>query len=397
MTSVLDKTAKLAEYAAECSRLEIKIYPPDINLSDSDFTIERSGDGIRYGLLAIKNVGVGFLKNILFERDTNGNFRSFADFLARMAAYEQLNKRQVEALVKCGVFDSLGVFRSKLLFKYEEIIDSLLSEKKSNIEGQMDFFAFDDEQADDFAVIYPDIPEMEQNEKLAMEKEAAGRFFSGHPLDGYMEAIKRMNSLSIASVLEFFEDDETRENEPEDAERGVVTVVGIIGEVNIRRTKNGDTMAIFTLEDEFSSIEVVAFPKKYAQFIEEIKAGNIIAVQGNISPRDEAPKILLNGVIKLKKNGEPSPPPQDKKTEKAEAVPVLYLKVPDINGVPYKKTVNLIEIFCGNTEVKIYDEETKKIYSLKNPGTDANPVCLNELKNLLGEDNVKIIIKSKTV
>ena len=399
MSSVLDKTAKLSEYAAECSRLEIKIYPPDINLSGSDFTIERSGDGIRYGLLAIKNVGAGFLKDIFLEKETNGNFRSFADFLARMAACEQLNKRQVEALIKCGVFDSLGVFRSKLLAKYEDIIDSVLSEKKSNIEGQMDLFAFDSEQRqEEFEVVYPDIAEMGLNEKLAMEKEAAGRFFSGHPLDDYMDAIKRMKTLSIASVLEFFEEDETRETELEEAERGVVTVAGIINEVNIRRTKNGETMAVFTLEDEFSTIEVIVFPKKYAQFAGEIKADKIIAVQGNISPgRDETPKILLNGIIKLNKNDGSALPPQPQNQEKSGTGFVLYLKVPDTGGILYKKTLDLTGIFFGGTEVKIYDESTKKIYSQKNPGVDVNPVCLNELKNLLGEDNVKIVEKSKEV
>jgi DNA polymerase-3 subunit alpha len=413
MTSVLHDTVKLSEYAAECSRLNIKIYPPDINSSESDFTIDSGGDGIRYGLLAIKNVGIGFIKNILFERETNGKFKSFSDFLDRMANYEQLNKRQVEAFIKCGVFDGLGVFRSKLLAKYEDIIDSLLNEKKSNIEGQIDLFAFDNESPVSKskgdvgdAVSYPDIPELGLFEKLSMEKEAAGRFFSGHPLNDYIDSIKKLNSLSISSVLEFFE--ETPENEdvgdavlsvppnhPVASRRSSaegnrneksVTVAGIISDVNIKRTKNGDTMAFLTFEDEYSSIEVVVFPKKYTQFFNEVKTDNIIAVQGNISPgRDENPKILLNNIIKLKKNGDAA----DARPSAAET-PVLYIKVPDTEGILYKKAVNLVEIFSGRTEVKIYNESTKKIYSMKNPGTDLDQVFVNELKNLLGEENVKI-------
>ena len=427
MTSVLNKTEKLSEYAAECSRVGIKILPPDINLSDSDFTIDPSGAGIRYGLLAIKNVGAGFLKNILFERETNGKFRSFSDFLLRMASYEQLNKRQVEALIKCGVFDRLGTFRSKLLAKYEDIIDSLLSEKKSNIDGQIDMFAFDDEindaKTDEFAVIYPDIPEMGLQELLSMEKEAAGRFFSGHPLDEYTDAIKRLSSLSIPGVLEFFEEtDENGNNgngeenenptfeefsaakEPNgtnganEKEDRFVTIAGVIGEVNIKRTRSGDSMAFLSFEDEYASIEVVVFPKKYNQFIEELKPGNIIAVQGNISPgKEENPKVFLNNIIKLKKNGNPQPNPivseaseKPEKNEKNEE-PVLYLKVSDSES--YKKAALLIQIFGGKTEVKIYDESTAKIYSVKNPGVTTDPVFIGELESLLGTNNVKMVKK----
>ncbi|MCL2095655.1 MAG: DNA polymerase III subunit alpha [Oscillospiraceae bacterium] len=408
MTSVLNDTAKLSGYAAECQRLNIKIYPPDINLSESDFTIDLSGEGVRYGLLAVKNVGLGFIKNILSERETNGKFKSFGDFLTRMANYEQLNKRQVEAFVKCGVFDSLGVFRSRLLAKYEDVIDSLLNEKKSNIDGQIDLFGFgldDDNNSngngfDDISVIYPGIPELGLFEKLAMEKEAAGRFFSGHPLNDYMENIKRLNTLSISSVLEFFEESqENTESEIKNKESGdkFVTVAGIVGDINIKRTRNGENMAFLTFEDEYSSIEVVVFPKKFAQFFEEIKTDNIIAVQGNISPgREENPKILLNNIIKLKKNGEAAadenPGPEKIKT----GVPVLYLKVPDINNSLYKKAVSLIKIFEGRTEVKFYDESTKKIFSMTNPGVDLNQVCVGELNNLLGKENVKTVYKTKT-
>ncbi|MCL2773077.1 MAG: DNA polymerase III subunit alpha [Oscillospiraceae bacterium] len=439
MTSVLNDTVKLSEYAAECSRLDIKIYPPDINRSESDFTIDLSGDGIIYGLLAIKNVGIGFIKNILFERETNGKFKSFADFLKRISGYEQINKRQIEALIKCGVFDSLGVFRSKLLAKYEEIIDSLLSEKKSNIAGQIDLFSSmmedagdESQEFDDFSIVYPDIPELSLYEKLAMEKEAAGRFFSGHPLDDYIDSIKRLSSLSISSVIEFFDDAHDNQDNQESSdvdysssdksgssrkEDKFVTVAGIIGEVTVKRTKNGDNMAFVTFEDEYSSIEVVVFPKKFAQFYDEIKVDNIIAVHGTISPgKEENPKIFLNSVIKLKRNGDNSQhfasadmvaanehssslqPDTDVRTvygrpAEIPEITILYLKVPNTDSMLYKKAVNLVGIFDGKFEVKIYDESTKKVLSLKNPGADLNQVCVAELRNLLGEENVKIVKK----
>jgi DNA polymerase-3 subunit alpha len=405
MTSVMNDTVKLSEYASECSRLKIKIEPPDINYSESDFSVSPDRS-IRYGLSAIKNVGVGFIKNMIFERETNGVFKSFDDFLKRIIKInsEQMNKRQIEALIKCGVFDSLGVFRSKLLAKYEEMIDNLLNEKRVNISGQMDLFSisismsmsqnseFENANANtSSAAIYPDIPELSRYELLAMEKEASGRFFSGHPIEEYTDALKKLNSLSISNVIEFF-DEESDESTARDK---YVTTAGITGDINIKRTKNGDNMAFFTLEDEFSVIEVVVFPKKYEQFGRELTEGEIIAVNGNISPgREDNAKIYLNNIIRLDKN-ENNEKNGGLANSEMPVIPgksVLYIKVPvfDEENILYKKAVNLIEIFDGSNEVKIYDDSTKKIYSRKNPGADLKPVFLSELANLLGEENVKI-------
>jgi len=326
-----------------------------------------------------------------------------------------MNKRQIEALIKCGVFDSLGVFRSKLLAKYEEIIDNLLNEKKVNIAGQVDLFSDfqDDDKSDSksVAVTYPDIPELSMHAKLAMEKESAGRYFSGHPIDDYTQALQKLKSISISSVIEYFDE----ENEESGTRDKFVTTAGIAGDINIKRTRNGDDMAFFTLEDEFSAIEIVVFPKKYAQFGYDLNDGEIMAINGNISPgREENPKIYLNNIIKLEKNSEsaratvPDLPhihanadsilaggrgePLQTASPVISSKSILYIKVPafDEDNIIYKKAINLIEIFEGANEVKIYDASTKKIYSRKNPGADLNPAFISELKNILGEENVKI-------
>jgi DNA polymerase-3 subunit alpha len=235
-------------------------------------------------------------------------------------------------------------------------------------------------------VIYPDIPELSLHEKLTMEKESAGRFFSGHPIDNYTQAIEKLQSVSISNVLEYF-DSEHDESTSRDK---FVTTAGIIGDISVKRTKNGDNMAFFTLEDQFSAIEIVVFPKKYAQLGEYLKAGEVMAVNGNISPgREENAKIYLNNIIKLGKDGsdekgEPNEPPV--------SVPsILYIKVPvfDETDITYKKAVNLIEIFEGTNEVKIYDASTKKVY-VKKPGADLNPAFISEQRQILGEENVKI-------
>ncbi|MCL2099277.1 MAG: DNA polymerase III subunit alpha, partial [Oscillospiraceae bacterium] len=301
MSSVLHDTAKLSVYSAECSRLGISLLPPDINYSAADFSVSgaQQKKSIRYGLSAIKNVGVGFINSIIFERETNGKFKSFTDFLSRAVHSEQLNKRQLEALIKCGVFDSSGVFRSRLLAKYEELTDNFLNEKKVNTEGQIDLFAeLQSAGIVEAEVIYPDIPELGLREKLALEKEAAGRFFSGHPLDDYKETLKKLGSMSISSITEYFGE----EHEESGARDIKVTAAGTVGELTVKRTRNGEDMAFFLLEDEFSSIEIVVFPKKYAQLGAELKAGELIAAVGNISPgREETAKIYLDKIIRLEK------------------------------------------------------------------------------------------------
>lgn len=292
ITAYLDSIPKISEYIAECGKMGIKVLPPDINESRTHFTV--SDGNIRFGMLAIKNVGEQFLNQIISERDRGGKYTSLYDFVSRCRSGE-FNRRQIEALIKSGAFDSLGAYRSQMLKSYGEIIDLVQSVGRGGIAGQVDMFG----QAD--AVFeYPAIPELSLKEKLALERESAGMCFSGNLLDGYALHIEAIKPDSIGDILLSFADDTEIEGKNAYAPKQIVTVCGIVSKRTNKLTKNGDGMAFVSLEGRYGEIELVVFPKILSENDSLFETGAAIAVSGEISARDEeAPKIIVKGVTAL--------------------------------------------------------------------------------------------------
>ncbi|MHC1694161.1 MAG: DNA polymerase III subunit alpha [Eubacteriales bacterium] len=395
LTSVLNDTGKIAEYIAECTRLRIKILPPDINESSAFFTV--AGDNIRYGMLAIKNVGLGYINHILEQRIIRP-FSSFADFLWRMSAYDS-NKRQVEALIKCGLFDSLGVDRGKLLSVYEGAMESLSSVKKGRMSGQISMFEDDSSQMPDFEIKYPDGPDLTFNEKLILEKDSSGQYFSGHPFNDYSTHASRLGAIPIGRVLTEGESGEIRE-------RQLITTAGFITHRKLKLTKNSAEMAFCDLEDMFSTIEVIVFPKVFAQYSELLQEENAVAVTGEVSVReDEAPKLLARTFIQLSRNTSMSPPDKQTPTpantrscvvEESNSTATegtkkaLYLRLPEMSGRVFDKVENLLYLFEGEDTVYVLDTSTGKRSKRAGTGTDINEPMLKELRRLLGGENVVV-------
>ncbi len=292
LTSVLGNQPKMAEYTAECARYGIRVLPPDINESQMNFHASRTGRGgdIRYGLLALKNVGEAFLRAILAERRRKP-FTSFEDFLDRLAG-QDLNKRQVEALIKAGAFDGFPTHRAQLLAVFESMIDTQAVKTRANLAGQMDMFSMaTDEVAAAPAFSYPDIPPYTLREMLMLEKEASGMFFSGQLLDDYTRCVKALQPKEISELIPA-EDDEDAPTLPDKTR---VTVAGVITSVTHKTTKKEERMAFFSVEDAGGTIECLAFPKVYERDREIIASDNAVYVEGNLSVReDEAPKILVS-------------------------------------------------------------------------------------------------------
>ncbi len=297
LTSVLGNQPKMAEYTAECGRYGIRVLPPDINESQMNFHATRTGRGgdIRYGLLALKNVGEAFLRAILAERRRKP-FVSFEDFLDRLSG-QDMNKRQVEALIKAGAFDSFPTHRAQLLAVYESMIDTQSAKTRANLAGQMDMFSMAADLSASGgesvapAFSYPDIPPYTLREKLMLEKEASGMFFSGQLLDDYTRCVEALGPMEIADIVRD-EDSEERSPLPDKAR---VTVAGVITSVTHKTTKKEERMAFFTVEDAGGTIECLAFPKVYQRDHEIIAADCAVFVDGNLSVReDEAPKILVS-------------------------------------------------------------------------------------------------------
>ncbi len=314
MTSVMGYPPKLADYIAECTRCGIKLLPPDINESGVMFGYKDGG--IRYGLLAVKSVGEGFIKNLISERESGDTFTSLYNFISRAVPLDA-NRRQVEALIKAGALDCLGIFRSVLLASYEKLFDIVQTGAKDNLEGQLDLFGVADEPQLDL----PDMPELTLRELLAMEREATGLYFSGHIFDQYKEAADALGAIPISRIKSAFAEQEnvnftdTENPDPAIAAGRIVTVAGIVTKRTNKLTRAGDGMAFVTLEDRYADMELVIFPKVLAAYDALLTYENAIAVTGELSVREDSfsarkhmeadenaqpePKLLVKSIIAL--------------------------------------------------------------------------------------------------
>ena len=389
MTSVLGNLTKLAEYIAECNRLSIKVLPPDINQSYTYF--HPHGKDIVFGLLALKNVGKQFVENIVKERSL-GKFTDFEDFVQRMAEYD-LNKRMVEGLIKCGAFDGLGVYRSRLLASFERLIDIRTEKNKSNISGQLDMFSsvfVGAASAEAPKFEYPNLPDLTLKEKLMLEKESSGMYFSGHLIDSYSEQVSHLDVKRISELL----DGEAV------TEKQSVKLCGIVSSVTTKITRKNEKMAFIKLEDRYGEIECLIFPNKYAQNYQYIRVDAPLYIEGTVSLReDEDPKILVNVIDELTDNARFSQATALQKNniavteKKAQAVTTekritkLYLRVPDTSCLEYLKAKNIVDIFEGSVRVIFYSRETSSYIDYPS-GLALTEYILSELKEILGEDNV---------
>jgi len=285
MTSEMNNTDNVVKYMDQCKSHDIKVLPPDVNESDAVFSVTDSA--IRFGLAAVKNVGSGAIDSIVEAREKDGKFHSIFDFCERVNL-SKANKRVLEALIKCGAFDSSGKKRSQMMACLEEAIDHGNRIQREKADCQMDLFA-DTEGGSPLPVILPtmpDIEEWEENDLLAMEKETLGFYITGHPLDKYekiMDRYANVNSVSIHDI----------------PEKQIIRMAGTIRAVKVLKTKKGDMMAFAVLEDRHDSIEVVVFPNLYADTHQIIADEEPVIVEGEVQKRENSIKILANKIVPM--------------------------------------------------------------------------------------------------
>lgn len=375
MTSVLGDTAKLADYIGYAHKMGITVLQPDVNRSRVTFS-ERNGD-IVFGLLALKNVGRPFIEALISEREKNGEFSTFPAFLDRMASAD-VNKRQIEALIKSGALDGLGAFRSQLLAVYEEQLSSRSAQKRANISGQIDLFSdFDGGVSEgSFSIEYPKIPEFTLRERLRLEKESCGMYFSGHLLDEYREELASLEFIPIREIIRDVE--EKGEDSPYLARKNL-SIVGILTRKNVKTTKNGAEMAFITLEDRQGEIEAILFPKVFDAIGAQLVADTPFFVTGSLSYKeDELPKIIVNRISPIRK----------KPVKAAPAGARLCLKVDRLESPIGQKALAILERFPGSVPVVIYASAQKKYFQPKHIAVDASEELLAELSRLLSKSNV---------
>ncbi|MCQ4022248.1 MULTISPECIES: DNA polymerase III subunit alpha [unclassified Ruminococcus] len=395
LTSVLDNPNKLAVYTSECARLGIKVLPPDVNISNVGFTV--SGNDIRFGLLAIKNLGKNVIDAVITERQTGGRFTGYYNFCKRLNG-RGLNSRALESLVKSGSLDGLDLNRREMLINSSVVLDSLDWERKHNAIGQLSFF---DDEVSEKSINLVRMDDFGQNDKLAMEKETTGMYLSGHPLSEYAPFLKMMRVDQIGRILD----------QPEQGSRGYndgqrVRLLAIITAVKIKSTKNNDMMAFVTVEDMTGSAELIVFPQPMREGGGAIFEGAIVDVQGSVNVReDEEPKILCN-VIKLApdiahieeiaKNAARQGNAQNQTAHTQNntcqaGVECLCLRVPSLESEEYFEAKLLIDVFDGRTPLVLYlSEEKRYVKAPMNMWVDLNPVLVSELKRRIGESNVVV-------
>ena len=283
LTSEKDNRDKIIKHMNACKEMGINVLPPDINESERDFTV--SGDNIRFGMAAIKNVGVSAIDSIISVRK-EGKFSSFIDFLSRVDL-RKVNKRVIESLIKCGAFDSLGYKRSQLTQYYEEAMDEVQRSQKEKESKQSSFFDqlnSESSSGDNGLKAYqmPDMPEWDHKKLLSIEREALGFYITGHPLLRFADRLKLVTDAN-SSDLNTKRDKET------------VTVAGIVSGINERKTRRNDIMCYVTLEDLHGSINTIFFGDLYKKYYDILHEEEPVVVKGtlDISGGEDTTKITL--------------------------------------------------------------------------------------------------------
>ena len=382
LSSVLDNSDKIAEYVSECKEFGIALLPPDMNFSGDVFTVEP--DGIRFGLAAIKNVGRALIASAMEERK-NGPFLSLYNFCERMNGAD-LNRRAVENLIHAGAFDFTGANRAQMIAVHEKILDEVTERQKRNVDGQMDMFslASGTENPRAAEIPLPDIPERPPVERMFMERETTGLYFSGHPMDACRDIVERLRIPPIRAVLRDFARD-TGPVEYADGQR--VRLAGIVTASNTRTTKNNTLMAYVTLDDGTGSIELLCFQRTLDACGSFLRENSLIMIVGRLSVRDEkAPQILCDEAYSLTAVGESREPPLPRNVEEQTVRNhTLYLKFPGANHPKARHMELVFHMFPGDSLVKMVMADTREVRKAR---VLIHQALLDEARETLGAENV---------
>ncbi len=368
LNSFIGTPDKISAYIQYCSTAGIKLLTPDINKSQYLFSVE---DGnIRFGFAAIRDVGRA-AEDIVTERK-NGEFRSFREFINRTV--DSINKKMLEGLILAGCFDSLGLKRAQLSGVGDMVLKSAQDAKKRNIDGQVSLFDNDSIESVD-TDDYPDLAEYPKDRLLALEKLSTGVYLSGHPLDEYKEDLDKRD-INIYKIMSAIDDVDSARY----FESRTVELIGILGGIRRRSTKQKKLMASAYLEDLYGIIELVIFPSVYQKCEPFLLDDAIVRVTGKVDVREgEAPQILVDSILPYEKENTEYMGKQ------------LYVRIPKFLGNDTDRLKQLLQTSPGNESVSVLIESTGRRIrtngSLKVTLTDS---LINNLSNVYGSDNIVV-------
>ncbi|MCD4722482.1 MAG: DNA polymerase III subunit alpha, partial [Desulfobacula sp.] len=285
MTSERNNSDAVIKYIDECRAHDIKVLPPDVNKSDAHFIVS---DGcIRFGLAAVKNIGDAAIESIVESRNKEGEYESIYDFCERVNV-GKVNKKVLEALIKCGAFDSSNTKRSQMMAVFEDALEHGSRIQKEKADSQLDLFA-DSNMGTALPVSrpkLPDIDEWEESMLLALEKESLGFYISGHPLDKYEEIIQKYASVNSVNIHDM-------------ADEKMIRMAGAIKAIKLHKTKKGDMMAFSAIEDQAGSIEVVVFPNLYVKTHMLLADEEIVILEAQVQKKENIVKLIAEKIVPI--------------------------------------------------------------------------------------------------
>ena len=380
----LNKIDEITKYVIYLKEKGYKVLPPDINKSKTVFTVEENG--VRFGLSALKGAGQAVVDCIIEERNKNGAFKDFPDFVSRCV--NSLNSRLIEGLIFAGAFDEMGISRSRLASVYEQLCSRAKAISKQRSSAQMSLFGdvLEEEKLD---VIYPDVPEYELNEKLSKEKLVLGVYVSGHPFEKYMNAFPDC-SFDCSFLEDYVEDEDGNRTFNRISDGMRITMAGIISSFRRTMTKRtGNYMAILSIEDVYGSLECVCFPAAYEKFKGEIANDRIVKVKGKLDvDTEKGVSLIIDDIQPLdssKINGENLS--GNAKREEA----VLWLNAGKLGDEEFDEFVNMLSNYEGDTICKIV--RGSKRYKLPF-GVNYCRGLLAELSSFINTEDIKFIDKT---
>jgi DNA polymerase-3 subunit alpha len=366
LTSVGDSKDKLGLYLSECRRMGINVLAPDVNESIAAFSAV--GKDIRFGLGAVRNVGLNVVDGIATARSEKGRFTTFHDFLRKVPAVV-CSKRVIESLIKAGAFDTLGNTRRALAEIHEEAVDAQASLKKNEAVGQVDLFGslFDSDPAveDSFGGSVPDRPEWAKKEKLAYERDMLGLYVSDHPLAGREAQIARHSQMSITDLhaSETVADGET------------VTIAGLVTSVQHKVARaSGNPYGAVTVEDFEGELNVMLMGKTYQEFGRNLEADQIVVVRGRVSQRDDGKTLNAYSIETIEGGGDGPAGPLILKLQESEATREV---LEDLDRILRSNSGT------DEVQVRLVSADQERMFKLQ-PTVRISGELIGELKVLLG-------------
>ena len=377
LNTVMGSNEKVNEYIDDCAKMNVRLLPPDVNFSMTDFSAENGN--IRFGLAAIKNVGTLFAQKIIKERGMK-KFSSVEDFLTRCAKLG--NIKAFESMIYAGALDGFGIYRSRLLSGLEFSLNTVISDRNRNSEGQISLFGSDDMGENSFEFPKSDLDELPYSELLSKEKENTGLYFSGHPLDGYGEAVKNQGAKTVSEMKAFLRENNQKIKSP-------VKFIGLVTKKRSKITKKNDIMAFVTAEDETGEAEIVVFPSLYADVNNIITESSVLLFTGIPELSESNENEAEDRLSFILKSAEPALKDKElKNTENAENRKPIYLKITKANEDRLNDAIDYMSQFPGESKIIVYFEDTKRLAALKNKKVCVTEGLKKQLLLILGDGNV---------